>query len=95
VVASGGSGLHRVRYGILPEVLPVLAGQTLYYFEGNVRASMIIGIVGAGGIGMILTEMIRTMEWQAVSMIVLLLLVVVALIDFGSGRLRQRLMGRA
>lgn len=95
VVASGGSGLHRVRFGILPEVLPVIAGQTLYFFESNVRSSTIIGIVGAGGIGLVLAEMIRTLEWQAVSMIVLLILVMVAVIDFVSARLRERLMGRA
>jgi phosphonate transport system permease protein len=93
VVASGGSGLARVRFGILPEVLPVLAGQTLYLFESNVRSSTIIGIVGAGGIGLVLAEMIRTLEWQAVSMIVLLILVMVAAIDFVSGRLRRRLIG--
>jgi len=95
VVASGGAGLHRVRFGILPEVLPVIAGQTLYFFESNVRSSTIIGIVGAGGIGLVLAEMIRTLEWQAVSMIVLLILVMVAAIDFVSGRLRARLIGRA
>jgi phosphonate transport system permease protein len=95
VVASGGSGLERVRFGIIPEVLPVIAGQTLYFFESNVRSSTIIGIVGAGGIGLVLAEMIRTLEWQAVSMIVLLVLVMVAVIDFVSGRLRRRLIGRA
>jgi phosphonate transport system permease protein len=94
VVASGGAGLHRVRFGILPEVLPVIAGQTLYLFESNVRSSTIIGIVGAGGIGLVLAEMIRTLEWQAVSFIIVLILVMVAVIDVFSGRLRERLMGR-
>ncbi|MBY0335880.1 MAG: phosphonate ABC transporter, permease protein PhnE [Acetobacteraceae bacterium] len=95
VVAAGGSGLARVRFGVLPQVLPVMAGQVLYMFESNTRSSTIIGIVGAGGIGLVLAEMIRTLEWQAVSMIVLLVLVMVAVIDFVSGRLRRRMIGAA
>lgn len=93
VVAAGGSGAQRVRFGVLPEVLPVIAGQTLYFFESNTRSSTIIGIVGAGGVGLVLSEMIRTLEWNAVSMIILLILVMVAVIDFVSGRLRRRLIG--
>ncbi|WP_149539235.1 phosphonate ABC transporter, permease protein PhnE [Siccirubricoccus phaeus] len=93
VVAAGGSGVARIRFGILPEVVPVLAGQVLYFFESNVRSSTIIGIVGAGGIGLHLAEMIRTLEWPTVSFIILLILVMVAVIDLVSGRLRQRLMG--
>lgn len=93
VVASGGNGAARLRFGILPQVLPVMAGQVLYMFESNSRSSTIIGIVGAGGIGLVLAEMIRTLEWQAVALIVLLVLVMVALIDVVSGRLRQRIIG--
>jgi phosphonate transport system permease protein len=93
VVASGGAGLSRVRFGVLPEVLPVMAGQVLYLFESNTRSSTIIGIVGAGGIGLTLTEMIRTLEWPTVSFIVLLILAMVAAIDAVSTRLRRRLMG--
>ena len=71
----------------------MIAGQALYFFESNTRSSTIIGIVGAGGIGLHLAEMIRTLEWQAVSLIVLLILVMVALIDLLSGRLRRGLIG--
>ena len=94
VTASGGSDLHRIRFGVLPQVLPVIAGQVLYYFESNTRSSTIIGIVGAGGIGLHLSEMIRTLEWQAVSFIVLLVLVTVAVIDAISTRLRLSIIGR-
>ena len=55
VVASGGSRLHAIRFGILPQVAPVLISQCLYYFESNTRSATIIGIVGAGGIGLQLT----------------------------------------
>jgi phosphonate transport system permease protein len=92
VVASGGAGLSRVRFGVLPEVLPVMAGQVLYLFESNTRSSTIIGIVGAGGIGLTLTEMIRTLEWPSVAFIVLLILGMVAAIDALSGRIRRKLI---
>jgi phosphonate transport system permease protein len=93
VVASGGGDAARIRFGVLPQVLPVMAGQVLYLFESNTRSSSIIGIVGAGGIGLLLAEMIRTLEWPVVSCIVLLILVVVAVIDQISGRLRAAIQG--
>lgn len=88
VRAAGGGRLHEVRFGLLPQVLPVLAGQVLYFFESNVRSATIIGIVGAGGIGLHLYEAIRTLEWREVSFLVLIVLVAVALIDAVSSRLR-------
>lgn len=94
ITASGGGDLHRIRFGVLPQVLPVIAGQVLYYFESNTRSSTIIGIVGAGGIGLYLSEMIRTLEWQSVSFIVLLILLTVAVIDMVSSRLRLAIIGR-
>lgn len=93
VASSGGGALHRIRFGVLPQVMPVLAGQVLYQFESNTRSSTIIGIVGAGGIGLVLSEMIRTLDWQAVSFIILLILATVAAIDALSARLRAAIAG--
>lgn len=93
VASAGGAAAHRVRFGVLPGVLPVMAGQVLYLFESNTRSSTIIGIVGAGGIGLLLSEMIRTLEWPSVAFIVLLVLLVVAAIDAVSGRLRAAIAG--
>jgi len=94
IKAAGGGRLLAVRFGILPEVFPVLASQVLYYFESNTRSATIIGIVGAGGIGLHLSEAIRTLELQQVSFIILLILVAVAAIDFVSNQLRFALIGR-
>jgi phosphonate transport system permease protein len=94
VVSVGGSPLHRVWFGILPQVLPVFASQVLYYFESNTRSATIIGIVGAGGIGLLLAEQIRILEWQQVSFLILLILVTVAVIDAISSRLRAAIIGR-
>lgn len=95
VVASGGSALHRIRFGLIPGVLPVLASQVLYFFESNTRSATIIGIVGAGGIGQYLTELIRVLELQQVAFLVLMILVTVAAIDWISTRLRRAIIGPA
>ncbi|MFG1345456.1 phosphonate ABC transporter, permease protein PhnE [Xanthobacter autotrophicus DSM 431] len=95
VTSTGGSQVEAVRFGMLPQVLPVLASQLLYYFESNARQSTIVGIVGAGGLGLHLAEQIRVLEWQKVSFLILMMLVMVAVIDFISSRLRFSIIGRA
>jgi phosphonate transport system permease protein len=92
--ASGGNALHEIRFGLMPQVLPVIAGQVLYFIESNTRSASIIGIVGAGGIGLQLAEQIRVLEWQKVSFLVLMILVAVAAIDWISSRLRFAIIGR-
>jgi phosphonate transport system permease protein len=92
--ASGGSKLHEIRFGLMPQVLPVIAGQVLYFIESNTRSATIIGIVGAGGIGLQLAEQIRVLEWQKVSFLILMILVAVAIIDWISSRLRFAIIGR-
>jgi phosphonate transport system permease protein len=94
VTSAGGGRLHAVRFGLLPQVLPVMLSQVLYFFESNTRSATIIGIVGAGGIGLHLYEQIRTLEWQHVSLLVLLVLVTVAVLDTISARLRFAIIGR-
>ncbi|MCJ2123823.1 phosphonate ABC transporter, permease protein PhnE [Methylobacterium sp. J-077] len=95
VVASGGSALHRIRFGLIPGVLPVLASQVLYFFESNTRSATIIGIVGAGGIGQYLTELIRVLELKQVAFLVLMILATVSAIDWVSTRLRRAVIGPA
>jgi phosphonate transport system permease protein len=92
--ASGGNALHEIRFGLLPQVLPVIAGQVLYFIESNTRSATIIGIVGAGGIGLQLAEQIRVLEWQKVSFLILMILIAVAAIDWISGKLRFAIIGQ-
>jgi phosphonate transport system permease protein len=94
VRASGGNALHEIRFGLMPQVLPVIAGQVLYFIESNTRSATIIGIVGAGGIGLQLAEQIRVLEWQKVSFLILMILVAVAAIDWISGKLRFAIIGQ-
>jgi phosphonate transport system permease protein len=93
ILSAGGSHAAAVRFGIVPQILPVFASQILYFFESNTRSATIIGIVGAGGIGLQLSEEIRTLEWQHVSFLILMILVVVAVIDSISTRLRAAIAG--
>lgn len=94
VASVGGGRAHEIRFGLIPQVLPVIASQVLYYIESNTRSSTIIGIVGAGGIGLHLAETIRTLEWQQVSFLILLILAAVTAIDFLSSRLRFAIIGK-
>lgn len=92
VRASGGGGLHVVRLGVLPQVFPVMMSHVLYFFESNVRSATILGIVGAGGIGLQLSDRIRINNWQQAAFLILMILVTVAVIDAISRRVRARLV---
>jgi phosphonate transport system permease protein len=94
VLASGGTSFLSVRFGLLPQVLPLIAGQILYFFESNVRSATIIGIVGAGGIGLQLSEQIRTYDFDQVAFAVIMILITVAVIDWISSKLRFAIIGR-
>ena len=93
IISTGGGRLHQIRFGIIPQVLPVFLSQVLYYFESNTRSATIIGIVGAGGIGLMLSEQIRVLEFQQVSFIILMILVTVSAIDWICSRLRFSVIG--
>lgn len=93
VLSTGSGPLQQIRFGVLPQVLPVFLSQVLYYFEANTRGATIIGIVGAGGIGMLLSEQIRTLEFQQMSFVILLVLAAVTLIDTLCSRLRFAVIG--
>ena len=92
VRAAGGNAVRTVRFGILPQVLPIMLSNVLYMFESNTRSATILGIIGAGGIGFALSDRIRAHQWDEVGFIIIMIIVVVALIDFLSHLLRSRLI---
>ena len=92
VQATGANAVQRIRFGIIPQVLPIMISNVLYMFESNTRSATILGIVGAGGIGFHLSDRIRAHRWDEVSFIIIMIIVVVALIDFISHMLRSRLI---
>ena len=94
VKSVGAAPLLVQRFGVLPQVFPVFASQTLYQWESNTRSATIIGAVGAGGIGLKLWEAMQTnTNWANVFYMVILILIVVFVFDTISNRLRRRLVG--
>ena len=93
IAAAGGSPTLVMRFGILPQVAPIMLGHALYFFESNTRSATILGVVGAGGIGLQIAERIRVRYWDEVAFIILLMVVTVMAIDWISGRIRRRLIG--
>jgi len=95
VRATGAGPLAVIRYGYLPQVLPVFISQSLYFLESNTRSATILGIVGAGGIGMIIIERFRASLYDQVAFVVLNVLVLIFLIDWLSKRVRLWAIGQA
>lgn len=95
VRATGASPVKVVRYGYLPQVLPVFLSQWLYFFESSTRSATVLGIVGAGGVGMIIIERFRANLFDQVAFVVLNVLVCIFVIDWLSRKVRQRFIGAA
>ena len=91
IEATGSDRLRTVAFAVLPEALPGLVGISLYLWEFNVRSSVILGIVGAGGIGYELLVSLKLLDFPRLCTILLLILAMVSLIDALSAHLRQRL----
>jgi phosphonate transport system permease protein len=90
--ATGASKLEEIRYGVLPQVLPLWLSYSLYRFESDVRSASVVGMVGAGGIGVILWEIIRGFQYAQTAAVLIILIVTVSLIDIVSARLRRALI---
>ena len=93
VRSTGAGRLKTYRFGYLPQVLPVFLSTSLYWFESNTRSATILGIVGAGGIGMQLSERMKVQYWDQACFIILLILVTVAIIDTASKWIRMNIIG--
>lgn len=93
VKSSGGSWADQIRYGAVPQVLPNIISYTLLRFEINVRSSSVIGYVGAGGLGQELRTAVSLQEYTDLSALFIIIFVSVFIIDWGSEKLRHRLIG--
>lgn len=92
--SAGANGLQTIRLAVLPQVLPVVLSNALYFFESNVRAASVLGIVGAGGIGLELSQRIFVNDWDQACFIIMMMLVTVAAMDIVLGRIRRRLLAQ-
>ncbi|MCM6931518.1 phosphonate ABC transporter, permease protein PhnE [Enterococcus italicus] len=92
IIASGGSKLDIIRYAVLPQVMSHFLSYLLYAFEINIRASTVLGYIGAGGIGIYLQRSLSQFRYDQTSIIVLVIFAVVLIIDTISNKLRERLI---
>ena len=93
IASTGARPIQRHRFGVIPQVMPVLLSQVLYFLESNTRSATIIGAITGGGIGLLITQAIITQkDWEEVTYYILLIVLMVMLMDWFSGWLRQRLI---
>lgn len=89
---TGASALHEIVYGVIPQVIPLWISFTLYRLEANVRSASVVGMVGAGGIGVVLWEIIRGFQYAETCAVMLIIVATVSVIDLLSARVRKMLV---
>jgi len=87
--STGANAVEEVVYGVIPQVLPLWISYSLYRFESNVRSAAVVGMVGAGGIGVVLWEIIRSFQYAQTCAVMIMIIVTVSLIDLASARVRK------
>ncbi|WP_300055337.1 phosphonate ABC transporter, permease protein PhnE [Sulfitobacter sp.] len=93
IASTGAAPVQRYRFGVIPQITPVLLSQVLYYLESNTRSATIIGAITGGGIGLLLTQAIITQkDWEEVSYYIVLIILMVIAMDSFSGWLRRKLI---
>jgi phosphonate transport system permease protein len=90
--STGASALHEILYGVIPQVMPLWISFALYRFESNVRSATVVGMVGAGGIGVVLWEIIRGFQYAETCAVMLIIIGTVTCIDLLSARIRRALV---
>lgn len=94
--STGANALQRSRFGVFPQIAPVILSQVLYYLESNTRSATVIGAIVGGGIGLLLTQAIQTQkDWEEVTYYIILTLIMVSAMDMLSGWLRGKLIGKS
>ncbi|MFP6731047.1 MAG: phosphonate ABC transporter, permease protein PhnE [Alphaproteobacteria bacterium] len=92
ITATGASGPQILNYGIVPQILPAFAGISVFRWDINIRESTVLGLVGAGGIGLQLSSSIDTVTWTQVSVILMVILVAVILSEWVSAKVRHAII---
>jgi phosphonate transport system permease protein len=88
--ATGASKLEEIAYGVVPQVMPLWISYSLYRFESNVRSATVVGMVGAGGVGVLLWEFIRGFYYAETAAVLIIIVVTVSLVDLLSAQIRRR-----
>ena len=90
--STGASALHEIIYGVIPQVMPLWISFALYRLESNVRSASVVGMVGAGGIGVVLWEIIRGFQYAQTGAVMIIIIATVSIIDLVSARIRKVLV---
>jgi phosphonate transport system permease protein len=90
--ATGANVLEEILYGVIPQVIPLWVSYSLYRFESNVRSATVVGMVGAGGIGVVLWEVIRGFYFAQTCAVMIMIIITVSLLDLLSAWLRRRFL---
>ena len=92
VTATGANRLQMISYAVLPQIVPPFISYLIYQWDINVRMATIIGFAGGGGIGLTLTTFFGSLQYHKAGTVVAIIVIVVALMDFASAKLRQALV---
>jgi phosphonate transport system permease protein len=92
VTATGANRLQMIVYAILPQIAPPFISYLLYQWDINIRMATIIGFAGGGGIGLTLTTYFGSLQYHKAGTVVFFIIIIVALMDFASSKLRQQLV---
>ncbi len=93
IASTGAKPVQRYRFGVIPQITPILLSQILYFLESNTRSATIIGAITGGGIGLLLTQAMQTQkDWEEVTFYIILVILMVIAMDWLSGMLRRRLI---
>lgn len=90
ITATGANWFQIIVYAVVPQVIPPFVSFTIYRWDINIRMSTIIGLVGGGGIGYLLTQWIRVLDYRAAGIAVWFIAVTVAILDYVSAEIRER-----
>ena len=92
ITATGAGRLQMVTYAVIPQIVPPFTAFALYRWDINVRMSTIIGFVGGGGIGFVLSQNIQQLRYRQASVMMLAIAIVVATLDYASSKIRSRII---
>ncbi|MBU6427809.1 MAG: phosphonate ABC transporter, permease protein PhnE [Cyanobacteria bacterium REEB65] len=89
IQATGANRLQIYSFAVVPQIMPSFLSFAIYRFESNIRAATVLGLIGAGGIGELMTTYFRMFQYQEAAMTVIVLIVLVMIVDFTSAKLRK------
>jgi phosphonate transport system permease protein len=92
IEATGASSAQTMAWGVVPQVAPTLAGISVFRWDINIRESTVLGLVGAGGLGVKLEASLNTLAWPKVTMLLLVILATVAVSEWVTAKVRERLI---